>query len=58
MLKKGTRVTRMTQRVGQHPPEGKIIDVTRDSYEIRWDDGHTSIITPEGIVPVKKPKDS
>jgi hypothetical protein len=46
----------MTQRVGQHPPEGKIINVTGDSYEIRWDDGHTSIITPEGIVPVKKPK--
>ena len=48
----------MTQKVGQHPPEGKIVHVTRDSYEIRWDDGHTSIITTEGIIPVKKPNAS
>ena len=58
MLKPGTRVTRMAQKVGQHPPEGEIVHVTRDSYEIRWDDGHTSFITTEGIIPVKKPKAS
>ena len=58
MLKPGTQVTKMTQKVGQRTPTGKIISVTRDSYEILWEDGHTSIITPEGIVPVKKPKAS
>lgn len=56
MLRPGTRVTKMTQRVGQRSPEGKILDVRNGSYEIKWDDGHTSIITPEGIVPAKKPK--
>lgn len=56
MLRPGTRVTKMTQRVGQRAPEGKIVDVRNGSYEIKWDDGHTSIITPEGIVPVKRTK--
>lgn len=56
MLKRGTRVERMTQRAGRRGPTGKIVDVRRDSYEILWDDGHTSIITPGGIMPVKKPK--
>jgi len=46
----------MTQRVGQRAPEGKIVDVRNGSYEIKWDDGHVSIITPEGIVPVRQDK--
>lgn len=56
MLRPGTRVTKMTKRVGQRAPEGKIVDVRKDSYEIKWDDGHISIITPEGIVPIKSTK--
>ena len=56
MLRPGTRVTKMTQRVGQRAPEGKIVDVRNGSYEIKWDDGHISIITPEGIIPVKRDK--
>lgn len=56
MLRRGTRVTQMTQKVGQRAPTGRIIDVRKDSYEIEWDDGHTSIITPEGIVPLKRNK--
>lgn len=56
MLRRGTRVTQMTRRVGQRAPTGRIVDVRKDSYEIEWDDGHTSIITPEGIVPLKRDK--
>ena len=56
MLRTGTRVTQMTKRVGQRAPQGKIVDVRGDSYEIKWDDGHTSISTREGIVAIKKPK--
>ena len=56
MLRPGTRVTRLTRRVGQRAPEGKILSVRGDSYEIRWDDGHMSIATHEGIVAVKKDK--
>lgn len=56
MLRPGTRVTRLTKRVGQRAPEGKILSTRGDSYEIRWDDGHMSIATRDGIVEVKKPK--
>jgi hypothetical protein len=54
MLRRGTRVTRLTQRVGQKAPTGKIIDVRGNSYEIEWDDGHRSITSKMGIIPVKK----
>ena len=56
MLRPGTRVTRLTKRVGQRAPEGKILSIRGDSYEIRWDDGHMSIATRDGIVAAKKPK--
>ena len=56
MLRRGTKVTQMTKRVGQRAPTGQIVDIRNDSYEIKWEDGHTSITTPEGIVPVKNTK--
>lgn len=56
MLRPGTRVTQMTKRVGQRAPQGKILEARGDSYEIKWDDGHTSIMTADGVVPVKQPK--
>ncbi len=57
MLRRGQRVTRLTQRVGQRAPTGKIVEVraAEHKYEILWDDGHRSITTSEGIVPVKVP---
>jgi len=57
MLRRGTRVTRLTQRVGQRAPIGKIVDVrsAEHKYEIQWEDGHTSVTTATGIVPVKEP---
>ena len=56
MLRPGTKVTHMTKRVGQRSQTGKIVGIRDKSYEIQWEDGHTSISTPEGIVAVKKPK--
>jgi len=56
MLRQGTRVTKMTQRVGQRAPKGEIVYARKGSYAIKWDDGHVSTITPEGIVPLKQPK--
>lgn len=56
MLRPGTKVTHMTRKVGQRSPTGRIVQIRGDSYEIEWDDGHTSISTPEGIVPVKRSK--
>ncbi|MFQ5554065.1 MAG: hypothetical protein ACE5GC_01680 [Acidimicrobiia bacterium] len=54
MLRAGTRVTRLMQRVGQRAPTGKITAVRGRTYEIRWDDGHTSISDPIGVIPVKR----
>ena len=54
MLKPGTRVRRMTKKVGQPSPEGKIVGKSGHAYEIKWDDGHTSITDPVGVVKVKK----
>ena len=46
----------MMQRVGQRAPRGRIVDVRRGMYEIKWDDGHTSLTTPTGIVRLREPK--
>jgi hypothetical protein len=57
MLRPGTRVKRLTKKVGQAAPEGKIIGTSGHAYEIEWDDGHTSITDPVGVVkagPAKK----
>ncbi len=56
MLRPGTRVRRLTKKVGQPAPEGKIIGKSGHAYEIKWDDGHTSITDPVGVVPIKKVK--
>jgi hypothetical protein len=55
MLRPGTRVRRITKKVGQPSPEGKIVGMSGHAYEIQWDDGHTSITDPVGVVKVKKP---
>ncbi|MEA2000864.1 MAG: hypothetical protein U9N84_03125 [Actinomycetota bacterium] len=44
----------MTKKVGQPSPEGKILATRGSAYEIRWEDGHTSITDAIGVVKVKK----
>ncbi len=44
----------MTKKVGQPSPEGKIVGKSGHAYEIEWDDGHTSITDPIGVVKTKK----
>ncbi|MBT8250246.1 MAG: hypothetical protein KJN81_08280 [Acidimicrobiia bacterium] len=46
----------MTKKVGQRAPTGTIVEVQKGSYEILWDDGHRSIATSDGIIPLKKSK--
>jgi hypothetical protein len=52
-LRKSSVVERVTKKVGQSAPTGKVVDF-RDSnrVEVLWDDGHTSIISRSGIVSV------
>jgi hypothetical protein len=54
MMRPGTRVRRITKKVGQAAPEGKIVAITGHAYEIEWDDGHTSITDPVGVVKSKR----
>jgi len=56
MLREGTRVTKMTRRVGQRAPIGTIVDVRSGSYEIEWDDGRRSITDAAGVVTLKSSK--
>jgi hypothetical protein len=54
MMRKGMRVVRLTKKVGQAAPTGRIVAVRGSSYEIKWDDGHTSVTSPEGVLPAKE----
>lgn len=56
MLRPGTKVSKLTKRVGQASPQGKIIAVKGDSYEVEWEDGHVSLISRIGVTPVKPKK--
>lgn len=53
MLRKGTRVERLTKKVGQVAATGKVVAM-RDGHavEVEWDDGHTSIVSRDGVTPL------
>jgi hypothetical protein len=57
VLKKGERVEELTKKMGQRPRVGLIIDIRRDSVEVRWDDGHVSSVTGALLRPVTKPEE-
>jgi hypothetical protein len=50
--KAGDRILVESQKVGQAPREGEILEVVASSfgirYEVRWSDGHTSTFSPSG----------
>jgi hypothetical protein len=52
MLRTGTRVARLTKKVGQVPPTGKILALHGDSVEVEWEDGHKSIISRQAVTPL------
>ncbi len=45
MLKKGQHVEELTRKVGQRPRTGVVVQADDDSVEVRWDDGHTSVVS-------------
>ncbi len=59
----GDRIVVESERVGQPPREGEILEVLESAfgpnYEVRWDDGHRSSFRPAAgsarIVPAKEP---
>ena len=52
MLRNGMKVTRLTKKVGQSAPTGKVVSIHGDSVEVTWDDGHTSIVSKEAVTPL------
>ena len=53
MIRKGTRVERLTKKAGQHPEIGKVTAIHDEySVEIEWDDGHTSIVSKSAVTPL------
>jgi hypothetical protein len=55
----GDRIAVETERVGQPPRQGEVLEVVEGtvaiSYRVRWDDGHESLFTPAaGSVQVMK----
>lgn len=62
--KRGDRIVVESERVGQKPREGEVLDVVDSPvgprYEVRWDDGHVSSFRPAAgsarIVEAVRPK--
>jgi hypothetical protein len=49
-IKIGDRIAVETERVGQPPREGEVLEIIQGpmvfSYRVKWDDGHESSFTP------------
>jgi len=44
-LRKGTHIKTLTKTVGRRPRRGIIERVDGDTVEVRWEDGHISILS-------------
>lgn len=53
-MHRGDKVVKLTKKVGQHADTGKVIAFKGESVEVKWEDGHTSLISRTGLVPAKK----
>ncbi len=54
MLRQGTKVAELTKKVGQVPRKGTVEEVHGDTVHVRWDDGHSSVISKRAVTPVRK----
>jgi len=54
---KGQRVKTLTKTVGREPRRGVVQRVEGHTVEVRWDDGHMSILSWGALVPDKDPAD-
>ena len=52
---KGQRVKTLTKTVGREPRLGVVQAVQGSTVEVRWDDGHVSILSGGALVPDKNP---
>ncbi len=50
-LRKGTHIKTLTKTVGRRPRRGVIERVDGDTVEVRWEDGHVSILSGGTLIP-------
>ncbi len=50
-VRKGMRVRTLTKQVGIPPRRGVVERVEGDTVEVRWEDGHVSILSGATLVP-------
>ncbi len=50
----GDKVAKLTKKVGQASPVGRVTRIRGESVEVRWEDGHTSLISRTAVVPARK----
>lgn len=55
-FRKGTHVKTLTKTVGSSPRHGVVERVDGNSVEVKWDDGHTSVLSGGALVADQKPK--
>lgn len=55
-VQKGQRVKTLTKTVGREPRRGVVQRVEGDTVEVKWSDGHVSILSGGALVPDKDPK--
>ncbi len=53
-MKKGTKVEALTKKAGQVPRAGTVEAVRGDTVEVRWEDGHLSVISRRALVESRK----
>jgi hypothetical protein len=54
-MHKGQRVKTLTKTVGREPRRGVVQRVEGGTVEVRWDDGHVSILSGGALVADKDP---
>ncbi len=54
-MHKGQRVKTLTKTVGREPRRGVVKRVDGTSVEVRWNDGHVSILSGGALVPDPDP---
>ncbi len=49
-LRKGTHIKTLTKTVGRPPRRGVVERIDGDTVEVRWEDGHVSILSGGALI--------
>ncbi len=52
MYRQGMKVAALTKKAGQVPRTGTVIAVRGHDVEVRWEDGHSSVISRRALTAV------